>query len=179
MTMPTLDAKKIHQNIFRRKTNVAKYQDEWQRLVNVALEALTDLSTIQDSCSEAFDAVCASNPYPDPSVGDVASEVLSWAKWDDYLTLLEGVTDIDIRQSIDMLEEAAEVVIPKVGSYTYEIQTLYGDQWTNELGESAVYATETAAKRAIEELRALGPDWAGASYRVIETWSYDGSTGTT
>lgn len=166
MTMATLE--KIHQNIFRRKTNVAKYQDEWQRLVHVAVEALTDLSTIQDSCSEAFDAVCASNPYTEGA-----------ENWDDYLTLLEGVTDIDIRQSIEMLEEAEEVVMPKVGSYTYEIQTLYGDQWTNELGESAVYATETAAKRAIEELRALGPDWAGASYRVTETWSYDGSTGTT
>lgn len=171
MTMPTLE--KIHQNIFRRKTNVAQYQDEWRRLVNLALEALTDLSAIQDSCSEAFDAVCASNPYPDPLS---TSEATSW---DDYLTLLEDVIGIDIRQSIKMLEEAEEVVIPKVGSYTYEIQTLYGDQWTSELGESAVYATETAAKRAIEELRALGPDWAGASYRVIETWSYDGSTGPT
>lgn len=41
--------------------------------------------------------------------------------------------------------------------------------WTTDgIGDQNEFATAEAAEAAIEELRAIGPDWADADYRVVE-----------
>ena len=50
----------------------------------------------------------------------------------------------------------------------YEIQTQYGDHWSNEVGEPNVFDSEAEAETAIAGLRELDAEWPGAEYRVRE-----------
>jgi hypothetical protein len=53
----------------------------------------------------------------------------------------------------------------------YEIQTRNSTNpnWNVEgVGDNNRFDSEHAAEKAIESLRALGPDWAAAEYRVRE-----------
>jgi len=53
----------------------------------------------------------------------------------------------------------------------YQIETWDEGTWTTEgLGDPAanVFPSATAARRAIAELRALGPTWERAKYRATE-----------
>ena len=51
----------------------------------------------------------------------------------------------------------------------YEIITRFDGEWTNDgIGTPNEFATRAEAEAAIEELRALGDDWAEAEYDVRE-----------
>ena len=55
---------------------------------------------------------------------------------------------------------------------TFAIETRHGGAWTAEpIGDNNNFTTRAEAERAIDALRALGGDWAGAEYRVSEVQS--------
>ena len=51
---------------------------------------------------------------------------------------------------------------------TYEIQTKYGGEWSNHVGDSNEFATPLEAWILVAELRTLDGEWREAEYRVAE-----------
>lgn len=50
----------------------------------------------------------------------------------------------------------------------YKIETRTKDGWSDHVGEGNAFASAAEAEQAIEDLRALGAEWAEAEYRVVE-----------
>ena len=50
---------------------------------------------------------------------------------------------------------------------TYEIQTKYGGEWSNEVGDRNEFDTETEALAAIGDLKGIDEGWSSANYRVV------------
>ena len=50
---------------------------------------------------------------------------------------------------------------------TYEIQTKYGGEWSNEVGDRNEFDTETEALAAIGQLKEIDEEWSRANYRVV------------
>src|SRR5690606_8875329 len=93
---------------------------------------------------------------------------LASRKWDDEESreLLRELRTVN--RLIAKLEDRLEEEVNNMFQY-FEIITCEDGQWVpvEDCAEN-VFASEEEARQGIEELRALGEDWAGAAYDVRE-----------